>query len=76
MKRRILATAIAMALGASAVTAQAEVIGTMAPPPALTEASLGALAGAERAAWQAYLEQSRRLMARSEERRVGKECPV
>lgn len=61
MKRHILATAIALALGASA--AQAEIIGTMAPPTALTEASLGALAGAERAAWLTYLEQSRRLMA-------------
>lgn len=63
MKRHILATAIAVALGAGGAPAQAEVIGTMAPPPALSEASLGALAGAERAAWQSYLDQSRRLMA-------------
>jgi len=63
VKRHLLATAAAMALTLGASPAHADIIGTMAPPPALSEARLTALDGAERAAWQAYLERSRSLMA-------------
>ncbi|MET0267479.1 MAG: pectate lyase [Duganella sp.] len=64
MKQHILAAAMALALAGSA--AQASVIGTMAPPQAVSEARLAqvtTIGDSERAAWLAYLERSRALMA-------------
>ena len=54
--------AVCLLLAAAPAVPYAAILGYMTPPQPLTEARIASEAGAERAAWQAYLDRSRTLL--------------